>query len=200
MIRLEPPYRYATPGDAPALAELANEAAEGMPLYMWSKRAEKGQDPWEIGMARAKREEGGYSYRHAVVCEEDGDVVAALIGYPLPDAPPERDYDDMPAMYAPLQALEDEAPGTWYVNFVAAYPSHRRRGYGRALMDIAERLAEDTGRRGVSLIVSDANADARGFYERLGYAQRGSRPIVKEDWEHEGADWLLLVKPLDRKS
>lgn len=199
MVRLEPPYRYATPDDAPALAELANEAAEGMPLYMWSKRAEKGQDPWEIGMARAKREEGGYSYRNAVVCEEDGEVIAALIGYPLPDTPPARDYDDMPAMYVPLQELEDAAPGTWYVNFIAAYPSHRGRGYGKALLDIAERLAADTGKRGVSLIVSDANTHARRFYERLGYAERESRPIVREYWETDGEDWLLLVKPLDRQ-
>lgn len=196
MVNLESPYRYATQDDAPALAELANEAAEGMPLYMWSKRAAKGQDPWEIGMARAKREKGGYSYRHAVVCEEDGDVVAALIGYPLPDAPPPGDYDDMPAMYVPLQELEDAARGTWYVNFIAAYPAHRGRGYGKALLDIAERLAADTGRRGVSLIVSDANAGAIRFYERHGFKECGSRPIVKEDWETDGDTWLLMVKPL----
>jgi ribosomal protein S18 acetylase RimI-like enzyme len=196
MVKLEPPCRYATPDDAPALAELANEAAEGMPLYMWSKRAEKGQDPWEIGMARAKREEGGYSYRHAVVYEEDEQVVAALIGYPLPDAPPARNYDDMPAMYVPLQELEDAAPGTWYVNFIAAYPAQRGRGYGTTLLDIGERLAADAGKRGVSLIVSDANAGARRFYERHGYSARKSRPIIKEDWETDGADWLLYIKPL----
>lgn len=196
MVRLEPPYRHATPDDAPALAELANEAAEGMPLYMWAKRAEKGQDPWEVGMARAKRAEGDYSYRNAIVCETDGEVVAALIGFPLPDSSPPIDYDDIPAMYLPLFELENAAPGTWYVNFVATYAPHRGRGYGKALLDIAERLATDTGKRGVSLIVSDANAGARRFYDRLGYAERDSRPIVKEDWEHEGEDWLLLVKEL----
>ncbi len=196
MLKLESPCRYATPDDAPALAELANEAAEGMPLYMWAKRAEKGQDPWEIGMARAKREQGGYSFRHAVVYEERGKVIAALIGYPLPDTSPPRNYEDMPPMYVPLQALEDAAPGTWYVNFVATYPAHRGRGYGKALLDIAEELAADTGKDGVSLIVSDANAGARRFYDRLGYSERDSRPIVKEDWQHDGQDWLLLVKDL----
>ena len=198
MLRLDPPYRYATPDDAPALAELANLAAEGMPLYMWSKRAEKGQGPWEVGLARAKREEGAYSYRHAVVREDDGDVVAAMIGYPLPDAPPDRDYDDMPAMYVPLQRLEDAAPGTWYVNLMATYPERRGKGYGTELLEIAERLAEDTGKRGVSLIVSDANDAARRLYERLGYEERGMQPMVKEEWEAEGENWVLLVKPLSR--
>jgi ribosomal protein S18 acetylase RimI-like enzyme len=194
MVKLEPPYRYATPDDARALAELANEAAEGMPLFMWAKRAEKGQDPWEIGMARAKREEGDYSYRNGIVCEAHGEVVAALIGFPLPDTSAPIDCNAIPSMYLPLYELENAAPGTWYVNFVATYPSHRGRGYGRALLEIAEQLAADTGKRGVSLIVSDANAGARRLYGRLGYTERESRPIVKDDWQHEGKDWLLLVK------
>jgi hypothetical protein len=43
MIRLEPPFRQATPGDAPALAELVNLAGEGLPLYLWTSMAEPGE-------------------------------------------------------------------------------------------------------------------------------------------------------------
>jgi hypothetical protein len=36
----------------------------------------------------------------------------------------------MPAMFVPLQELENLAPGTWYVNVLAAYPEHRSQGHG----------------------------------------------------------------------
>ena len=41
-------------------------------------------------------------------------------------------------MFVPLQELENLAPGTWYVNVLAAYPEHRGQGYGTALLAVAE--------------------------------------------------------------
>lgn len=48
--------RAATVDDADALAVLVNFAGEGMPLYLWEKMAQGGEDAWEIGRARARRE------------------------------------------------------------------------------------------------------------------------------------------------
>ena len=121
MIRLEAPFRHATPQDAAALAELVNLAGEGLPLYLWGQMAEPGESPWEVGRGRALREAGSFSYRNAVVAEADGRVVAGLVGYPLPDAPEPIDYDRMPALFVPLQELENLAPRTWYVNVLATY-------------------------------------------------------------------------------
>jgi hypothetical protein len=87
MIQLEPPFRPATPGDAPALAELVNVAGEGLPVYLWSRMAEAGESAWDVGRRRAMRETGSFSYRNATVAERDGRVIAGLIGYPLPDRP-----------------------------------------------------------------------------------------------------------------
>ena len=196
MNKLKLPHRPATQDDATALAELVDMAGEGMPVYLWRKLAEPGQDVFDIGRARARREEGSFSYRNAVVCEENGVVVAALVGYPLPDVPEPVDYGDMPPMFVPLQELEDLAPATWYVNALATYPVHRGKGYGRVLLEIAEDLARDTGRQGLSIIVSDGNPGARRLYERCGYREAASRPIVKEDWENRGKSWVLLTKPL----
>ena len=118
-----------------------------------------------------------------------------MIGYRLDDDPEASDYDDMPPMFVPLQQLEDLAPGTWYVNVLATYPEHRGKGYGAALMGVAERLARATDARGMSLIVADANVGARRLYKRLGYEERASRPMVKEGWQNPGQNWVLLVKP-----
>ena len=194
-IDLEPPFRVATPADAGAMVDLVDFAGEGLPMYLWGRMAEDGQSARDVGLARARRESGGFSFSNTVLCQRGDEVVAALIGYRLDDDPEASDYDDMPPMFVPLQQLEDLAPGTWYVNVLATYPEHRGKGYGAALMGVAERLARATDARGMSLIVADANVGARRLYKRLGYEERASRPMVKEGWQNPGQNWVLLVKP-----
>jgi len=99
-------------------------------------------------------------------------------------------------MFVPLQELEDLAPGTWYVNVLAAYPDERGKGYGRALLGIADRLAAAGKRPGLSIIVSDANTGARRLYERCGYREAARRAKVKEHWQAAGSEWILLTKPV----
>ncbi len=191
------PYRRATPDDALELAEFINMAGEGMPLYLWEGMAEAGETVWDVGQRRARREEGSFSYRNAVVREEAGKAVATLIGYPLRDEPEPWDPAAMPPMFVPLQELEDLAPGTWYVNVLASYPECRGKGYGTDLLAIAETLAAEAGCRGMSIIVSDGNPGAVRLYERTGYARVASRTMVKDDWQNPGDNWVLLTKPLE---
>lgn len=195
MIEPEPPCRWATPDDADALAELINIAGEGLPAYLWERMAEPGETIWDVGRRRARREESTFSYRNAVVAEQEGAVVACLLGYALPDEPVAIG-DDMPPMFVPMQELENMAAGTWYVNVLATYPEHRNRGHGRRLLALAERIAAAQGCRGLSIIVFDTNHDARRLYERCGYRASGARRLVKEDWVHPSEEAVLLVKPL----
>ena len=44
-MRLNPPFRPATPDDAQALAELVDFASEGLALYLWTKFAGSAGDP-----------------------------------------------------------------------------------------------------------------------------------------------------------
>ena len=71
--------RPARKADAAALAILVDIAGEGMPSYMWSRMREPGQSGFEVGRARAAREEGGFSYRNATVAETGGEVAASMI-------------------------------------------------------------------------------------------------------------------------
>ena len=116
MIEPHPVTRAATREDAAAMAELVNFAGEGLPLYLWSKMATPGQDPWDVGRARAQRETGGFSYRNTIILEQDGQVVGCLIGYPLPDEPEPVDYDAMPLQ--PLFFLA-QLIGGWVVRLRA---------------------------------------------------------------------------------
>ena len=193
---LEPPYRWATKQDAAALAELINMASHGLALYWWEKVAKESGDTtaWEVGRQRAQRETGSFSYRNAVLREVDGEVTAALIGYPLAEVPDPSRFDDLPQLFVALQELEDLVPGTWYINVLATVPAMRGQGLGRGLLKVADDLARQSRCNGLSLIVVDSNTGARRLYERSGYEELAQRPMIKENWASDGANWVLLRK------
>lgn len=177
-----------------ALAELVQFASEGLALCLWRQLAGPGGDPWDVGRKRVTSETGGISYRHALIAELAGMPVGALIGYPLGQEAASVP-DGLPAMLVPLHGLMNLVPDTWYVHALAAYPDHRGRGYGTALLAQADRLAASAGKLGVSLIVIDTNTNARRLYERSGYRETAQCKMVKEGWRHPGTNWVLRTKP-----
>ncbi len=189
-------FRQAAKEDATALAELINFAGEGMPLYLWGPMAEPGESAWDVGRRRAQRDESSFSYRNGVVAEYDGKIAGNLVGYALAKEPQPIDYDEMLAMFVPLQELENLAPDSWYVNVVAVFPEFRGKGIGTELLHKAETLAKEAGKKELSLIVSDANSGAERLYARFGFARRATRPMVKNGWVNPGKNWVLMTKPL----
>jgi ribosomal protein S18 acetylase RimI-like enzyme len=192
---IQRPFRRATLEDAQTLAEFVEFASEGLALYLWSKLAGASRDPWTVGRERVGGETGGLSYRNAVIVEVAGQPAAGLISYPLADKS-EPISDTLPVLLVPLQELMHLVPGTWYVHVLAAYPEHRGKGLGFALLALADRLAAADGRQALSLVVSDTNTRARRLYERHGYREAGQRRMVKEEWQHPGVNWVLLRKDL----
>jgi ribosomal protein S18 acetylase RimI-like enzyme len=133
---------------------LINHAGEGLPLYLWERMAEPGEYAWDVGRRRARREEGSFSYRNTLIAERDGTIAASLIGYPLAVVPEPIDYEAMPAMFVPIQELEDLALDTWYINVLAVYPEYRGQAIGFRLLDMAELLAMPAGvRSGAALTI-----------------------------------------------
>jgi ribosomal protein S18 acetylase RimI-like enzyme len=195
MREIDAPFRPATLADAAALTELVQFASEGLAVCLWTQLAGPGADPWRIGQERVRSETGGISYRNAFVAELAGKPVGGLIGYPLGDEP-EPDPDIQPAMLLPLHKLMSLAPDTWHVHALAAYPEHRGRGHGSALLAQADKLAARAGKPGLSLIFTDTNTRARRLYERTGYREAARCAMVKEDWQHPGTNWVLLTKRL----
>lgn len=187
--------RPAVAADAPLLAELVNHAGEGLPLYLWTQMAAPGESGWDVGRRRAAREEGSFSYRNATIIEHHGERAGCLIGYGIADEP-QPIQSDMPAMFVPLQELENLAPDSWYVNALAVLPRFRGMGLGTRLLHRAEVIARALGGRGLSVIVSDANAGARRLYERCGYREAATRPMIKDGWRNDGRNWVLLKKPV----
>ena len=180
------------------MARFVNMAGHGLPLYIWEKMAQEAGDDitaWEIGAQRARRESGAFSYRNTVIREVGGEAAAALIGYALPEVPDPARFDDLPEMYVALQELEDLVPGTWYINVLATLESMRGQGLGQGLLAVAEDLAGAANCKGLSLIVVDSNTGARRLYERNGYEEVAQKPMIKENWQSDGVNWVLLRKP-----
>jgi ribosomal protein S18 acetylase RimI-like enzyme len=188
MLRLAPPLRLAREADAPRLAILINEAAHGLALHAWTRSAEPGGDPWAIGAAlQAERAREGLW----TVIDKGAGPVAGLQVWPPGGGAPSSARS---AIFEPFRELRALVPDSLYVNVLATLPEARGRGFGTRLMGVAEEIAGEAGLPGLSLIVSDANTDARRLYARLGYAERAARPMVKDGWDGPGETWLLLVR------
>lgn len=183
--------RPARRDDAPDLARLGNMAGHGLPLFLWTRTAAPGQDPMEVGVARAARDGADYSWRNAAVVEVSGRVAAAVVSYPIGDTP--EPLDGLGPILRTLQALENRALGSHYVNVLAVYPEFRRRGFARALLAEAARRA---GARPLSLIVEDTNAAARRLYDDFGFRPLAEVPMEKEDWTSDGDAWVLMIRPV----
>ena len=98
--------------------------------------------PIEVGIERVLREEANFSYRNAVVADVDGRVAAALLAYRLPEHS-DVNLDELPDLLRPLEELELKAPGTFYINILAAYPEYRGLGLGTSLLKAAHMLASE---------------------------------------------------------
>lgn len=195
MVDLTLPFRQATAADGPRLARLVNWAGEGLPLHLWRGLASPNEDPWAVGSARqARRAEEG----QVTVVEGPGDtgIIAAMIGYPVPAEPEPASSIPVP-LFAPLNELELLVPSTWYLNVLAVYPEARGKGIGARLVRCAEEIAQEANLRGVSIIVADQNSGARRLYDRLGYLERARRPMIKDGWETQSTEWILLAKLVD---
>ncbi|MFI1468066.1 GNAT family N-acetyltransferase [Streptomyces wuyuanensis] len=102
-------------------------------------------------------------------------------GEKLPDGPATRgawlrslvvDGTAVGHVWVAERAPRPGEPGA-YVYDVHVAEAHRGRGYGRALMLVAERIAHDAGAPVLGLHVAAGNTRAAGLYDSLGY-----RPVL----------------------
>ncbi|MGH6792300.1 MAG: GNAT family N-acetyltransferase [Methyloceanibacter sp.] len=192
----KPTFRPATIADAAALAVLVDIAGEGMACYMWQALAVHGQAATEIGRERARREEGGFSYRNATVAEIDGEIAAGLVGYRLDEPYDLGGFDAMPDMVQPLLRLEAQAPGSWYVNVLACFPEFRGRGIGARLLEIADGKGRDEGAPAMSVIVGSWNEGAARLYGRAGYTPKATEAAILPPSLPRRGEWVLMTKKL----
>ena len=188
--------RHADPSDAESLAKLINLAGEGIPNWLWTRACVEGQTPLEIGIERAKRKTGGFSYTNALVAAPKGYPAGMVLCYAITEMPSENP-DDLPAPIAPFVALEKLSVNTWFVNALAVLAEEQRQGLGSQLMRAAEHQARTNGFEKMSIQVYEQNTGAVRLYERLGYTRVASDPVrLHPSPPYYTGDVLLLMKTL----
>jgi ribosomal protein S18 acetylase RimI-like enzyme len=187
--------REARATDADHLTRFINMAADDLPLHFWTRSVGPEGDPWAYGRERAARETGNFSFRNAWLAEMDGDVAACLLGYAAETVPAPIDPDTPPVL-VPLLELEALAPGSWYLNVLATYATHRGKGLGSALLAHAEDIARAGGHNAISLIAEDTHQDAQRLYRAKGFREIARRPVVTGDWQVDATAWILFTKPV----
>lgn len=191
--------RQANPNDARDLALLIDIAGEGIPSWLWEKSAGDGQSSLDIGITRARRSTGGFSYRNALVAERAGELLGMALSYPIEEAP-DTETSDFPAPIAPFIALEAQCIGTWYVNALAVRAGSRGAGIGSGLMASVEHRARDAGYGTLSIQVYAQNLGAVRLYQRLGFKTAGRSPVLEHPCQpYYTGDVLLLLKQIDAR-
>jgi len=59
-----------------------------------------------------------------------------------------------------------------WVYYLAVDPDHRQQGYGRVMMDAAERWQRERGIEKLQLLVRADNTSVKDFYQSLGYSEQ----------------------------
>jgi ribosomal protein S18 acetylase RimI-like enzyme len=59
-----------------------------------------------------------------------------------------------------------------WVYYVSVDPDHRHKGYGRTIMDAAEKWLRERGIEKLQLLVRPENGDVKSFYQSLGYSMQ----------------------------
>lgn len=130
-----------------------------------------------------------------VAVTEAGDVAGAMVAFPAEagDALARR-FLALAVLRLPpwlwphvtrhLRASAEVMPvapaASLYVDALAVAPDHRRRGAATALLEDAQRSAERSGLRGVSLDTGLKNEHARALYERAGFTATGERKAASD--------------------
>ncbi len=76
-------------------------------------------------------------------------------------------WDGKSEIIATVMVGHDGHRGAMY--YLAVHPAQQKSGLGREVVDAAEKWLSERGVWKVNLMVREDNAEARGFYERLGY-------------------------------
>jgi hypothetical protein len=67
-----------------------------------------------------------------------------------------------------------------WVYYLAVSPDHRHKGYGRIMMDAAERWLRERGIEKLQLLVRPDNTSVEDFYQSLGYVMQ--ERIIYAKW------------------
>ncbi|MBL8667539.1 MAG: GNAT family N-acetyltransferase [Rhodospirillales bacterium] len=187
--------RPARPEDAGLLGEMLVEAGGGI-FEVLLEGLVPGLTPAQMMAEAARREAGGFSFRHATVVEVDGIAAGSLTAFPaglFGSETSELIPPDRLVYLAPMQQMLDR--GSWYIAALAIRSEHRRRHLGGRLLRASFAAAREQGFPRISLHVWAKNVTALGLYLCLGFDETGSARVPEHPLLRHGTTLLALSRP-----
>lgn len=177
MDNLEIIVRDARREDAPLIARMVCMAVgydEAHPIY-------------PVFLTLAQRRRTQYSYLNSLVCEVDGAVAGAVVGYDGAMLATLRKpiYPLIKEHLGTTPHIEDETEaGEYYLDSLGVLPHFRGKGVGRALVEALCNRAFSEGYARVGLIVDYDNHRAESLYTSLGFERRGTKLFLGHKMWH----------------
>ena len=157
--------------------------------------AAPGKSIHDVGLRRYQQENTVNSYRNCHIASINDEVVGMIVAYVM-HINPDMDYNNLDPVLAPYARLEED--NSYYISGMAVFPQYRGNGIGKQFLKKAEEDAKAQGLDKLSLIVFEKNLGARMLYERTGYKETNSEPVVPHPLIHFTVNALLLVKSLKK--
>ena len=131
-----------------------------------------------------------YSYKRALVVEEEGEILGVAFGYneseestiddPLFPILKEEGIGEAEKMFTDKEAFENE----WYLDSIAVRSDQRGKGIGALLLNALPEFARSQGADKLGLSVDDANPRAKKLYMREGFEEVGRKTISGHLYDH----------------
>jgi len=184
--------RRAEKRDAAELAILVDIASHGFASWLWYGAVLRGdvETAMERGLARMRDDAADDGWTNASIAEIDGETAGASVGHVIP-ADILDESSPHPSL-APLVALQRRVVGSWFIDSIAVYRRHRRKGIGRKLL---EHEMSRAGENMLSLITESHNATALNLYKAFGFAEQARLDAFKTSEKSEPFQWVLLTRP-----
>lgn len=187
--------RPANSGDLEALVRLTSMATEGSAERIWEHLALDGETTMTAGQRLIVKEQGVFSFHHAMVLAEGHQVRAMLSARHLKAAGTPV-MDEFLPFVRPLISLEQHLHDSWNIAALAVMPDFRRRGLATQLLEATEVLASSMGAPQLSIIVSSSNEPGMTLLQNYGFSEHKREPMVRFAGLTHPGDWVLMVKAL----
>ena len=186
-------FRPAVASDARAIAEFYRLCSGGVADYIWTRLAEAGEDPLDVGERRYAREGVAFSYQNCLLAAVGDEPVGMAHAYLI--EPSESDgLGDVDPVLRPYAELE--IPGSLYISGVAVLASHRNLGIGSRLIELERERARTAGAPSLSALVFAGNTGSLRLLARHGFETVGRRPVVPHPVVQYTGEVFLLECPV----
>ena len=164
-------YRSAEKSDSPELAQLVDIASAGVVEYLFSDTV-AGMTPVQVVAYNLENDYYPHSFKSAIVAVEENAIVGMSLSYPSSyHAITDEMREFFPAER--IDHLQDFfsacVVNSWYIDALAVFESHRKRGIGEELVTLTKERAIAHEFNTLSLIAFADNASAIRLYERTGF-------------------------------